>query len=110
VSVKTTETSTAGLAAALNSLSGNNQTGMPNKSLPKKLVVSVTDQYGNGISGVTVTFIDNGAGGIFSTTTPVTGTNGQASISYTTGSKAGTVTISASTSTLGPINFTETVK
>ena len=110
VSVRTTETSVAAPAAALNSLSGNNQTGMPTKSLPKKLVVSVTDKYGNGIPGVTVTFTDNGAGGTFSSTTPVTGTSGQTSVSYTSGSKAGTVTISASTSTLSPINFTETVK
>jgi hypothetical protein len=110
VSVRTSETSVAGPATALNNLSGNNQTGIPNKPLPKKLVVSVTDEYGNGISGITVTFTDSGAGGTFSTATPVTGANGQASTTYTTGSKAGTITVSASTSTLGPTHFTETVK
>ncbi len=110
VSVNTSETSVAGPATSLSIVSGNNQAALPNKPLPKKLFVSVTDKYGNGISGVTITFTDNGAGGTFSTTTPVTGSNGQASTSYTTGSKAGTITISASTSTLGPLNFTETVK
>jgi len=73
-------------------------------------VVLLKDEYGNPISGVTVTFTDNGAGGTFSTTTPVTTVSGQATVTYTTGSNAGTVTISASTSVLGPLNFTETVK
>jgi hypothetical protein len=72
--------------------------------------VSLSDQYNNPIVGATVTFTDNGAGGTFNTTTPVTNSLGQASVSYTTGSKAGTVTISATTSILGPLNFTETVR
>ena len=109
-SVRITEQSLAGPASLLSIVSGNNQSALPHKLLPKKLIVSVTDQYGNAISGVTVTFTDNGAGGSFSTTTPVTATNGQASTSYTTGATAETVTISASTSTLGPVNFTEIVK
>jgi hypothetical protein len=110
VSVNITETSVAGPPTTFAIVSGNNQTAHPNTKLLRNLVVSVKDQYGNGISGVTVTLTDNGAGGIFSTTTPVTTSTGQASVSYTTGSKTGTVTISASTSTLGPLNFTETVK
>jgi hypothetical protein len=109
--VNITETSTAGPATALTIVQGNNQSANPNNLLPKKLIVKVADKYGNGISGVTVTFTDNGAGGTFSpNSTPVTTSNGQASVSYTTGSNAGTITISASTSTLGPVNFTETVK
>ncbi len=110
VSDKTNEQGLAGPPSKLTILSGNNQTALPDKPLAKKLAVLLTDQYGNDISGVTVTFTDNGAGGTFSTTSPVTGTNGQASTGYTTGSKAGAVTISASTSTLGPVDFTETVK
>lgn len=109
--VNITETSTAGPPTALTIVQGNNQSANPKTVLPKKLIVMVADQYGNGISGVTVTFTDNGAGGSFSpNSTPVTTSNGQASVSYTTGSNAGTITISASTSTLGPVNFTETVK
>ncbi len=108
--VNITETSTPGPATSFTIVQGNNQSANPNTLLAKKLIVKVADQYGNGISGVTVTFTDNGAGGIFSTTTPVTTSNGQASVSYTTGANAGTVTISASTSTQGPLNFTETVK
>lgn len=110
VSGATAEKSIAGAPAILAIVSGNNQTGQPSKALAKALVVSVTDQYKNPISGVTVTFTDNGGGGTFSTTTPVTGTNGQASVTYTCGTKAQTLTISTTTSTLGPTNFTETVK
>jgi hypothetical protein len=108
--VNITETSTPGTATALTIIQGNNQSAFPKNLLPKKLIVKVADKYGNGISGVTVTFTDNGAGGTFSTTTPVTTSNGEATVSYTTGANAGTITISASTSTLGPVNFTETVK
>jgi hypothetical protein len=110
VSVITQEKSVAGAATVLAIVSGNNQLGNPNTTLGKKLVVSLTDQFNNPISGATVMFTDNGAGGIFSTSSPVTTTLGQATVSYTLGSKAGTVTISATTSTLGPLNFTETVK
>jgi hypothetical protein len=110
VSVVVTAKSVVGPPSSFTISSGNNQSANRNTKLTKNLVVSLKDQYGNPISGVTVTFTDNGAGGIFSTTTPVTTTAGQASVSYTTGSTSGTVTISATTSTLGPLNFTETVR
>ena len=110
VSVNITEKSVAGPATSFTIVSGNNQSANPKTKLAKNLVVAVKDQYGNPISGVTITFTDNGGGGTFSTTTPVTGSNGQASVSYTTGSNAGTVTITASMSGLAPVNFTETVK
>jgi hypothetical protein len=101
---------TAGPQADFTIVGGNDQTAEPNTQLPKKLIVLLTDQYKNPIAGVTVTFTDNGAGGKFSTTTPETEANGEASVTYTTGSKAGPVTISATTTLLGPLDFTETVK
>jgi hypothetical protein len=110
ISVNITEKSVAGPATSFTIVSGNNQSANPKTKLQKNLVVSVKDQYGNPISGVTVTFTDNGAGGTFSTTTPVTGSTGQASVSYTTGANAGTVTITAKALSLTPLNFTETVK
>jgi hypothetical protein len=110
VSVNASEKSVAGAATSLTIVSGNNQSANPKTTLPNKLVALVADQFNNPISGVTVTFTDNGAKGTFSTTKPVTTSSGQASVSYTTGANAGTVTISATTSTLGPLNFTETVK
>ena len=110
VSVNITETSKPGTATNLTIVQGNDQSAHPNNKLPKKLIVSVTDQYGNGVSGVSVSFTDNGAGGTFSPVSPVTTTSsGEATIGYTTGPNTGTVTIDASTSTLGPVVFTETV-
>jgi len=109
VKVTASEKSVAAAASKIAIVSGNNQSANPNTLLPSMLIVSVTDQYLNPISGYTVTFTDNGAGGTFSTTTPVTDSHGQASVSYTTGTKAGTITISAGSTATGSVNFTETV-
>jgi hypothetical protein len=109
VSVTASEKSVAAAASKIAIVSGNNQSANPNTLLPSMLIVSVTDLYGNPISGYTVTFTDNGAGGTFSTTVPVTNSFGQAQVSYTTGSKAGTITISAGSTATGSVNFTETV-
>jgi hypothetical protein len=109
VKVTASEKSVPAAASKIAIVSGNNQSANPGTLLPTMLIVSVTDTYGNAISGYTVDFSDNGAGGTFSTTTPVTNTFGQAGTSYTTGSKAGTVTITAGTTATGNVNFTETV-
>ena len=107
--VRVSEQSVPGPATTMSILQGNNQSAHPNNKLPKTLIVSVTDQYGNGISGVTVNFTDNGAGGIFSSVNPVTSALGRVTVTYTTPAKTGTVTITASYSTLPPAVFTETV-
>jgi hypothetical protein len=104
------EKSVAGTATKITIVSGNNQSAEPDTQLPNFLIVSVTDQYGNGISGYTVNFSDNGAGGAFSVTAPTTNANGEAETSYMTGANAGTVTISASTATAGTATFTVTVE
>jgi hypothetical protein len=109
VKVTASEKSVAAAASKIAIVSGNNQSANPNTLLPSMLIVSVTDQYLNPISGYTVTFTDNGAGGTFSTTVPVTNSFGQAQVSYTTGTKAGTITISAGSTATGSVNFTETV-
>jgi hypothetical protein len=110
ISANASELATAGAASSLSIVSGNNQSAHPNTKLSKALVVAVQDQYGNGISGITVNYTDNGAGGSFSNPMPVTNSSGQASATYTTGPNKGTVTISTTTSTLGPTNFTVTVQ
>ena len=106
----TTEKSVAGPPTTMAATGGNGQSGGVNTTLPKKLMVLLNDQYKNPVSGITVNFTDNGAGGTFSSTNPVTGSNGQVSVSYTTGPNTGTVTITATSSSLPPVNFTETVK
>jgi len=105
---KFSERSLAGPAASVSALSGNNQTGAAGSQLPNPLVALVKDQYGNPVAGITVTFYDGGAGGTFSTTTPVTNAQGQASVTYTLpnfGSEI--VNITASVGSL-VANFTET--
>jgi hypothetical protein len=109
-SVNISEQSIAGSPASVNLVSGNNQSALPDTLLPQSLVVNVKDQYGNLISGCTVQFTDNNAGGTLSSSSVVTTANGQASVTYITPSKPGTVTITASISGLTPVNFTETVQ
>jgi hypothetical protein len=106
----TAEQSLAGSATSVNYVSGNNQSAQPNTQLALPLVVSVSDQYGNVLSGVTVGFTDNGAGGRVSKSQVVTSSNGRASISYVTPSKAGTVNVTASVSGLQAFSFTVTVQ
>jgi hypothetical protein len=100
------EKSVAGAAASVSTVSGNNQVGAPGTQLPIALVAGVKDQYGNPVSGVTVTFAA-AAGGSFSTTTPVTNNKGQATVTYTLPNVAGAVDVTA---TVGGFtaNFTET--
>ena len=91
-------------------VSGNNQTGPPNTQLASPLVVEVKDMYGNPVSGVSVSFSDNGAGGMFSGDPVVTDSNGQASVNYTTSSQAGAVSITATVANINSVTFTETVQ
>jgi outer membrane protein assembly factor BamB len=109
-SVNISEQSIAGAAASVNLVSGNNQSALPNTLLPQALVVKVEDMYGNVISGATVQFTDNNAGGTLSSKSVITTSNGQASVTYITPSQAGNVTITASVSGATPANFSETVQ
>ncbi len=99
----------AGAAASIAITSGNKQSAPPNTLLSRPLTVKVTDQYGNPVAGVTVTYTDNGAGGIFSSPTAVTSASGLAGVSYTTPAQAGLLTINASAGSLGPVSFLENV-
>jgi adhesin/invasin len=110
VSVRVTETAVIGPPTTFAIVGGNNQQTHPNTTLPKQLVVKLVDQYNNPIPNAAVTFTDNGAGGTFSTTTPLTNTFGQASVTYTTGPNTGTVTINATTSPLSPLVFKVSVR
>ena len=101
------EQALVGAPKTLGIVSGNNQSANNGTQLPASLVVSVEDQYGNGVPNVTVTFSDQGAGGSFSTTTPVTNSSGQASVTYTLPSQPGNIQISATVNSL-LVDFSET--
>jgi hypothetical protein len=105
------ETSLAGAPATQAISSGNNQTGTAGTQLSKPLVSVVKDQYGNPVSGVTVTFVDGGAGGSFVNSTPVTNNSGQAGATYTLPPAVGTYSITATVnSNVNVVTFTETAK
>lgn len=105
-----TEYSVTGPASSVNVTGGNNQFAPAGTQLPQSLTVVVADQYGNPVSGVSVTFDDSGAGGSFSGSNPVvTNSSGVATQLYTLPSNPGTVTINATASGVtNPAVFTET--
>lgn len=104
-----TEIGTPGPATRLARFAGNNQTAPVLTTLPAQLRARVLDQYGNFVPGVTVSFADGGAGGTFSSNPVVSDSKGLASVSYTTGTKAGKVSVKATVAGLAPIGFAETV-
>jgi hypothetical protein len=100
---------TAGPAANIGVVSGNNQTAPAGTQLPRPLVAKVTDQYGNAVVNAAVTFSDGGAGGTFSANPINTTGNGIATVMYTGPSAPGPVIINATVNGVAaPARFTET--
>jgi len=91
-------TATPDVPANLGLVSGDNQSAAAGTALPSALTVKVTDQYGNAVSNVTVTFSDD-ANGTFAATTVTTDASGMASDTITLGPAAGTDDITASIQT-----------
>jgi len=108
--INTSEMVTAGNPTSLVIVSGNNQSGSAGSMLPRALVVSVADQYGNPVPGVIVGFSDGGAGGNFSSSSVATNSFGQASVNYTLPRSPGTVSITASVTGLTSVVFSESGK
>jgi hypothetical protein len=73
--------------------------------LPKALVAKAKDQYGNGVPGIAVSFNDNNAGGSLSARSVITDSKGLAAVNYTTGTKTGTVTVTATSPGLQALKF-----
>jgi hypothetical protein len=105
-----TETVVPGAPAHMARRDGNKQVTPPNTPLADPLVLKVTDAKGFAVPGVTVTFTDNGAGGVFAVNPVLTAIDGTATVQYTTGPNAGSITITASTPGVTPVNFNETVE
>ena len=108
--VTITATATAGNATQMALNGGDGQTGSINTALAQSHSVIVHDAYGNVKSGVTVTWAVGDGGGSVSSTSPVTGSNGVASVTRTLGPSAGTNTDTAKVSGLSgsPVVFTAT--
>ena len=72
-------TNKAGAAASVAAISGSGQSAPVNSAFAKPLVVKVTDQYGNAVTGVNVKFgapAKNASGSFSNGTTPITGMTG----------------------------------
>lgn len=92
--------------AAITILSGDNQTGLPNTTLPAPLVARVSDAQSNPVSNATVTWSASGTGVTFNPVSSATDALGQATTRVTLGATPGTTTITA---TAGTATTTTTV-
>jgi TolB protein len=77
-------------SSAIALVAGDNQTGVVGEALAQPLVVKVTDPAGAGAAGVTVTWLVTAGGGSLSTMSTQTDTRGQAQVTWTLGTRAGT--------------------
>jgi uncharacterized protein (TIGR03437 family) len=102
-----------GTLAQLQYVSGNSQTALTGAAIANPMVVQASDQYGNGITGVSVTFTVTAGGGTVtgggSSATVTTVAGGLASTILTLGSALGANTVQASAaSPTSPVSFTAT--
>ena len=89
-------------------VSGNGQNGVVGQPLPSPLVVLVTDDNGNPVPDVQVTWAAQGGGSVSSAVSQ-TGSNGQASVTRILGTELGPQGTTATASLDGsPITFTAT--
>ena len=99
-SVVLTETAVPGAAAKLAVKAGNKQTAPAGTVLPLALTSKLQDQYGNGISGVSVSMDDGNKGGVFTPSCSIsspctTDGGGLVRVQYQLPTAAGTYTIKA---------------
>ena len=100
-----TATATAGAAASWAKTGGDAQNGGVGQPLADSLTVRILDQYGNPVSGVSVTWTPNGGGSV-SPPTSVTSATGHASTRRTLSTTPGVHTTLASVSGLSQLTFT----
>ena len=105
-SVTFTLTNTADVAATIVAISGTPQSAPVGVAFGLPLLVEVEDQYGNAVSGATVTYAAPSSDPTASLTTPaLTGANGETSVVATAGMVDGTYTVTATVGAVGPANF-----
>ena len=97
-----------GDAVALENVSGDGQTGEINTALAQPVVAIATDEFGNGVPGVDVSWAATGA--TLSAASGVTGASGVSEVTVTLGATAGPITITAASEGLdgSPVTFTAT--
>lgn len=108
--ITTTATATPGAPVLIVGGAGNKQIGPAGSILPVQLAAKVQDVYANGISGITVTFDDFGAGGVLTPSVATTGADGRARTTYQLPATPGTYKVGASAAGLKTFKFTETAQ
>ena len=92
-------------ATVLDLVSGDGQTlGLNDEAAP--LVVRVEDQFGNAFAGAEVTFSGDGVAHSLSSGSVTTGSDGEASVTVTSGLEEGGITVTASVDGVGAVTFT----
>src|SRR5690606_12592678 len=102
-----TTTAMSAAASGIRAVSGGGQSGRAGTTLPDRLVVEVSDAFGNPKSDVAIAWTVTGGGGVSAANT-TTGPDGQASVERTLGTSAGPQTTRASSAGLAgsPVTFT----
>jgi len=107
-----TATGTAGAATQIALNAGNGQSATVNTAVATAPAVIVEDQFGNAVSGVSVTFaVASGGGTVNPTTAVLTNASGIAAVtSWTLGTAVGSNSLTASSTGLSgsPLTFTAT--
>jgi len=104
-----TATATAGAASVLAKNAGDNQAANAGQAVTTPPRVLVTDQFGNPVSGVAITFAVASGGGVATGLNQTTNASGLASVgSWTLGNTAGTNTLTAQATGLTTVTFTAT--
>ncbi len=106
-----TATATAAAAATIAVSTGNGQTAVAGQTVATPPAVLVADQFGNPVSGVSVTFAVSGGGGSLTGGAQTTNGSGIATVtSWTLGTTAGANSLSATSAGLtgSPVSFTAT--
>ncbi|MEO5509063.1 MAG: Ig-like domain-containing protein, partial [Longimicrobiales bacterium] len=102
-------TAVAAAASSLTILDGDAQSASAGSAVAIAPAVKVTDSFGNGIAGVSVTFAVASGGGSVAGSPVTTDANGVARVtSWTLGSSAGANTLTASATGLQAVTFTAT--
>ena len=102
-------TGIAGAPATVTKTAGDSQSIIVNTSVPVAPTVRVTDQFGNPVESVTVTFTVASGGGSRTGGTPKTGSTGHAAVgSWTLGTPAGQNTLTATPTGLSAATFSAT--
>jgi hypothetical protein len=95
--------------AAIIKFGGDGQAEPTNTTFPTPLAVLVVTQFGEPVHNATVNWTIRSGGGTFDAPSTLTGENGVASVSYTSGATAGAVVIEARVSGVPPLTFNLTV-